>query len=286
MLSTDRLIDAESANLAKNVRDFLLRKGIPKRSQSKKLKEILDLSLSQAHRKLNGSSNWDLTQIRQVADYFGESLNSLNTIFTAPAFFPEKALTPATFCLEGRELPCLVSIGGPMHTIKNVDYVALKTKNNEWRVIEAAVAHEKAIYHKVKKLEISLKQAKQLLVAVLDDDEVSADNLSDFLHEMGFHAEAFYDAETITQEIKERPFDAYVIDWLIGHTTAEPLIQLIRSQESRPVPIFLLTGEFTTGRVHEAEVARVLVEYDVSMQEKPTRLPIIAAELSKALGVA
>jgi len=288
MSSTDRIIDTESAEIAKSVQNLLLRKGIQKRGQSKKIQEILGLSLSQAHKKLNGSSNWDLAQIRQVADYFGEPFNSLNTMFAAPTSLAEEVLLPAKFCIEARELPCLVCIGAPLHTIKNVNYVASKTKDDQWRVIEAVAAQDNAVaYHKVKKLEISVKQDRQLSVAVLDDNEVSADNLCDFLLEIGFHAEAFYDKELLAHEIEEKPFDAYIIDWLIGQTTAESLIQLIRAKEGHPAaPIFLLTGELTTGRAHESEVARVLVEYDVSIQEKPTRLPIIAAELSKALGTA
>jgi len=226
-----------------------------------------------------------LVQIKQVADYFGEPFASLNAIFAAPTTSIEKALIPATFFIEGRALPCLVCIGAQLHTIRNVDYVASKIKENEWQVIEAAVARDHTIYHKVTKLELALKQAQQLSIAVLDDNEVSADNLCDFLIETGFHGEVFYDLETLTQEIAEKSFDAYVIDWLIGQTTAESLIQLIRSKEGRPAPIFLLTGEIDTGRAHESDVARVIVEYDVSLHEKPTRLPIMAAELSKVLGI-
>jgi DNA-binding response OmpR family regulator len=127
-----------------------------------------------------------------------------------------------------------------------------------------------------------------LTVAVLDDDEGSADNLCEYLNETGFHAEAFYDIDTLSQVLSEKPFDAYVIDWLIGSKTAESLIKLIRSSETQNLeaPIFLLTGEITTGRAHESEVARIIIDYNVSLHEKPTRLPIIAAKLSKALGIA
>jgi CheY-like chemotaxis protein len=276
---------SESIAIAQSVRNLLIRKGIPKRAQCKKLKEILGLSLSQAHRKMNGASNWELAQIRQVAEYFQEPFDSLNSTFLTPSLPPDEASTPATFILNGRELACLVCIGAPLKTTRNVDYVALKTNDNEWRVIESIIANDRAIYHKVKKLEISLKQAQQLAIAVLDDNEASADNLSDFLVETGFHAEAFYDLETLEQELAERLFDAYVIDWLIGECTAENLIRLIRSKEGRPSPIFLLTGEITTGRAHESDVARVILEYGVTLQEKPTRLPIIVAELSKELGI-
>lgn len=286
MSPIDNLASSESAAIAKSVRDLLLRKGIPKRSQCKKLKEILALSLSQAHRKMNGSSNWELAQIRQVADYFDEPFDSLNTIFSAPTPSTEAILTPAKFFIESRELPCLVSIGAPLHTTRNVDYVASQSEGGEWKVVESALAHHDVTYYKVKKLELSLKQARQLTIAVLDDNEVSADNLCDFLLETGFHAEAFYDIDTLEQEMAEKPFDGYVIDWFVGEKTAESLIQLIRTKKGQLTPILLLTGEIITGRAREIEVARIIMEYNVLLQEKPTRLPIIAAELSKVLGVA
>jgi CheY-like chemotaxis protein len=286
MPSAENHIAPESAAIAKSVRDLLLRKGIAKRSQSKKLKEILNLSLSQAHRKMNGSSNWELSQIKQVADFFGEPFESFHTMFSSPIATGDEDMVPAIFAIEGRKLRCLVRIGASLHTVRNVDYVASKADGDEWQVYEAASALESGKYYKVKKLELSLKQTRKLTVAVLDDDEGSADNLCEYLNETGFHAEAFYDIETLSQVVTEKPFDAYVIDWLIGGKTAEALIKLIRTDESIDAPIFLLTGEITTGRAHESEVARIIIDYNVSLYEKPTRLPIIAAKLSKALGIA
>jgi DNA-binding response OmpR family regulator len=154
-------------------------------------------------------------------------------------------------------------------------------------VCEASAATDNVKYYKVKKLELTLKETQKLSVAVLDDDEASADSLSEYLAEVGFHADAYYDLETLIQEVTEGPsgqFDAFVIDWLISGRTAESLIQVIRGKENHKTPIFLLTGEISTGRALESDVARIIMNYNVSLHEKPTRLSIIAAELSKTLG--
>ena len=288
MSSLHSEIDPESATIAKNIHELMLRKGIPKRSQSKKLKEILNLSLSQAHRKMNGTSNWELSQIRQVADFFGEPFDSFGSLFSAEARQANEPLSAGLLVIESRELPCKVQIGALLHTTKNVEFVARHSDNGVWVITEACKATTNDTYYKVKKLELVFKQIRKLSVAVLDDYEASADSLSDYLNATGFHADTFYDIDTLSQAVAEgrqEQFDAFVIDWWVGGKTAESLIQLIRAKEDPTVPILLLTGEMVTGRASESDVARMIVEYNVSLYEKPTRLPIIAANLSKALGV-
>lgn len=288
MSSLHAEIDKESAIIAKKVSELMLRKGIPKRSQSKQLMEVLNLSLSQAHRKMNGSSNWELSQIRQVADFFGEPFDSFGSLFSAEARLAEEPLSAGLIVIEGRELPCKVQIGALLHTTKNVEFVARQSDDGMWTIMEARKATTNDTYYRVKKLELVLKQARKLSVAVLDDNEASADSLSDYLTATGFHADTFYDIDTLSQAVTEdrqERFDAFVIDWLVAGKTAESLIQLIRAKEDPTAPILLLTGEMVTGRARESDVARMIVEYNVSLYEKPTRLPIIAAKLSKALGV-
>jgi CheY-like chemotaxis protein len=285
MPSRNTVIDPYSAAIAERVRALLTRKGIRKMGHTKKLKEILNLSLAQAHRKLNGSS-WDLAQIRKVAEYFGEPFDSLSRLFESSDKSTEDSI-PAILFIGQREFPCAIQIGAVLHTISNVDFLAYENGTAEWCVCEASAATDNVKYYKVKKLELTLKETQKLSVAVLDDDEASADSLSEYLAEVGFHADAYYDLETLIQEVTEGPsgqFDAFVIDWLISGRTAESLIQVIRGKENHKTPIFLLTGEISTGRALESDVARIIMNYNVSLHEKPTRLSIIAAELSKTLG--
>jgi DNA-binding NtrC family response regulator len=137
----------------------------------------------------------------------------------------------------------------------------------------------------VEKIEIHPKQISKLVIAVIDDEVGTADNVSEYLNAIGFKAIAFYDTATAAAAVHHQVFDGYVVDWLIGKETAEGLIQTIRSSSNPHAPIILLTGEISTGKVNETEVARLMRRFDVLCQEKPTRLPIIAVELSKALGL-
>src|SRR5580692_2941083 len=63
---------SDSLAVAERVRELMTRHGIGKRQQTAELCRILDLSFSQGHRKLRGNSPWTLSQIKKVAEVFGE----------------------------------------------------------------------------------------------------------------------------------------------------------------------------------------------------------------------
>ncbi|RAN48440.1 hypothetical protein RB25_11710 [Herbaspirillum rubrisubalbicans] len=149
--------------------------------------------------------------------------------------------------------------------------------------MEAARAPIDIQLFKVTKLEITVRQSKSFSIAILDDDKDSADNLRDYLTEFGFNATAFYELGAAEKAVREQRFDGYIIDWYLRGETAETLIHQIRQLDHSETPVFLLTGALTNGLANESEVARVILNYNVMCQQKPTRLPIIAAELTKAL---
>src|SRR6185437_8424339 len=96
----------DSIAVAERVRELMSRHGIGKRQQTTELCRILDLSFSQGHRKLRGNSPWTLSQIRKVAEVFGEP---------AAQLFGPQSLDPgmvgavareALLCIGAVELPC------------------------------------------------------------------------------------------------------------------------------------------------------------------------------------
>jgi CheY-like chemotaxis protein len=285
MRSSNNATDIAFINKA--VRAIMLRHGVTERQHSNKLGEILDLSYSQAHRIINGG-DWTVRQLSAVAEYFGETLSSLISGREAPVSFSveqtdEKA-RDAIFVLGVYQLPCKVWVGVPLfHLPRNTDYVATETKDG-WRVVEAAACQHDAQIFKVERLEITITSPHAPAIAVIDDEKPSADNLRDYLNDSGFQATSFYDAATVERASQDNTYDGFVIDWILGDRTAEQLIRQIRASINPTAPIILLTGEYDSGRVNVSDVARVVRQFDVVYQEKPTRLPVIAAELSKALG--
>ncbi|HAT33729.1 MAG TPA: hypothetical protein DCW29_23670 [Janthinobacterium sp.] len=287
MHSAENLFD--SATLAERVRSLMERRGIAKRRQCKELTHILQLSFSQAHRKLNGASPWTLEQLKKLTEHFGEPLGMLEQEHEVPAGMADAdgrgEIHDALFVIGERALPCTAWIGPRVCLQYRAEFIALHDADG-WRVVENGPGLDiHAERHQVDKVEIHVQQPPQATIAVIDDDRNSADNLRDYLNETGFKASAFYNHATLEAAMQEVEYDGYVVDWLLGSTTTEQLIRSIRLSGQATAPIILLTGQLITGKANESDVARVIMQFNVNCQEKPTRLSIIAAELSNALNL-
>lgn len=278
---------AKSDSIAEAVKELMRRKRVPERQQSKQLAAILNLSYSQAHRKLNGGVDWTIGQLKVVAEHFGESLGSIGLGGrgdSATHEEPPGEVQEGTFVVgDGFSCRCLIWVGEQLHTLGKVDFVAVH-KSDGWQVVEAQRSPDNVVRHRVNKLEIVLKRQAVPTVAVVDDEQAFADNLTEYLNESGFLATAFYNSASLERELQGRTFDGYIIDWVLGDRTAEELIKQIRNSEDPLAPVFLLTGELNTGMVQESELARVIRQLDVQWREKPIRLATFCAELQKALG--
>jgi len=275
-----------SQSIAAAVKELMDRKGVPERQKSKTLAEVLNLSYSQAHRKLNTGVDWTIGQLRIVAEHFDESLASIG--LDGAASFDEPAAgepQPGLFVVVPgeHELPCQIWVGEQLHTTRKVDYVAYEHEG-VWRAVAAHTCPDNVARRRIHKLEIVVKQPFMPTIAIVDDEKGFADNMCEFLNESGFQATAFYSAAALERVLQERSYDGYIIDWILGDRTAENLIKRIRHSDSPVAPVFLLTGEVTTGLVDESELARVIMALDVQCREKPIRLPTFSAELLKAVG--
>lgn len=270
--------------IADGVRNLMERRGIPKRRQSKEVSRILNLSFSQAHRKLSGTSPWTLEQLKKITEHFNEPTNTLERPSYRIALSESNGtIHDAMLVIGQRELPCTAWINAPVSSSHHAEFVAIKSAQG-WRILETnTVSDHSTPRYQVDKIELQIQQAHLRHIAVIDDDRNSADNLRDYLNESGFHATAFYDQTALETAMHEVEFDGFVVDWLLGTTTAESLIRAIRLSENSTVPIILLTGQLITGKANESDVARAIMEFNVICQEKPTRLSIVAAELSSAI---
>ena len=70
---------------------------------------------------------------------------------------------------------------------------------------------------------------------------------------------------------------------LFGNQTSATAIRAVRASENPDAPIFVLTGELLTGKASESEISDVIRNYDVACYEKPARMAILVADLSKRL---
>jgi CheY-like chemotaxis protein len=273
----------DSIAVAERVRELMSRHGIGKRQQTTELCRILDLSFSQGHRKLRGNSPWTLSQIKKVAEAFGEP---------AALLFGAQSLDPgmvgaiaheAVFSIGAVDLACTAWIGAPLEAGSRPEFIAY-SKLDQWRVVR----YDGALYQnasEVHKIEIYPRRAEtdKPLIGVVDDDQASADNLRDYLERSGFAAMALYGLSAFNDALQSQVFDGIVIDWLFGNQTSASAIRAVRASENPDAPIFVLTGELLTGKASESEISDVIRNYDVACYEKPARMAILVADLSKRL---
>jgi CheY-like chemotaxis protein len=249
---------------------LLQRHSIRKHRQLPVLAEILGVAYQTVYRRLP-SGDWSLDELERIAAHFGETLAQLLDLAT----------DPATFVMGVLRLPCRVEVGGVTDPAKPASLIAVRGEK-EWIVMPTSDAITAQSYD-VKSLTIE-PRTKESRVAVLDDEKDIAEGICAELENMGLHAMPFFSIEDLSAAIKAQRFDAYIIDWVIGRTTAQELIESIREVDPH-CPIAILTGQLEEGgAADETEVAYVSAGENMQFYTKPLPVQIIGQRLKRALG--
>ena len=120
-------------------------------------------------------------------------------------------------------------------------------------------------------------------IAVLDDDAAESHSLADHLSDRGLEAQAFNRVEDLVGQMKVRPFDGYVIDWVLEEGSAAELVGMIRADDPE-CPIAIVTGKIASDATVEPAVVEAVSTYKhLLFFEKPTRLQIVSTQLLRAL---
>ncbi|CAN7556538.1 helix-turn-helix domain-containing protein [Trinickia sp. LjRoot230] len=282
---TNDATSMDSLAVAERVRALMSRHGIAKRQQTTELCRILALSFSQGHRKLRGSSPWTLAQIRKVAEAFDEPAAQLVGLPSAENGLADASACDAILCVGAFEWPCIAWIGSPLNAHRRSEFVAY-ARGSRWRVVRCDGAPPEPDACEVVKIEIHPQRAEltRPVVAVVDSDVAAAEALGDYLEQNGFTAVVLASPQALDIAMRVQTVDAIVTDWLFGEDTAAAAIQAIRRSAKPDTPVLLLTGELLTGKASETEISEVIRRFNVACYEKPARLAILVADLSKRLG--
>lgn len=278
-------------SVANQVRDIMVRHGVAKRRHAGELAALLGVSFSAASRKLKGQLPWALSQLKAVAEHYGEASRTLlDSIGEAAA-----QAYPGVLMIGASQLVCEVWVGQPLagsaasrryaaHPPSDVpamaEFVATKVRD-QWWVYEVSDAPTGALYQ-VERVVLPSRCADpdKPVIAVVDDATAVTDTLCEYLNEQGFDARPYYDMPAFLQALQSADFDGFILDWSVGaHTAAEPIAR-IRAGENADAPIILLTGR---GQDSEAEIARLVDTFCVFYAEKPLKLAILLAQLTRAL---
>lgn len=273
--STDDSLDPQAGPIASRyVRSLLSRHSIPSMRHVTTISKLINVGYQPAYRRMTGQVAWELEEIERLAAHFGETL--------ADVFSPEKseAFVAATLVVPPVRMSCQIIPGSPVRDASSKTLVAVKS-GEHWLVVpsgEAGLAGSFAI----QQLRITGQGDRRWRLAVLDDDAEETSTLAQHFVDRGCEVQAFTSVDDLVPEMKLRPFDGYVIDWMLAEGSAAELVGMIRADD-RDCPIAVLTGKIRSDVLVEPAVAEAIETYQLLFFEKPTRLPIISAQMLKSL---
>jgi len=121
-------------------------------------------------------------------------------------------------------------------------------------------------------------------IAVLDQNGDAAEVAAHLLRALGFEATPFTSIQALQGTIDTRPFDAYVLPWLVRSINVSELLAAIRSADAC-CPVVILTGLLLgVARTGEgSQLASAIETYKLRLCEKPMSMKIIAALLRRDL---
>jgi ActR/RegA family two-component response regulator len=270
-MTTEQLGDRQPSLGTLCVNRLLDRNGIPERKRAAALEKALGLSYQQVRRRLIDESAWTLEELRDLADHFGETLQSLVSDSVS-------ANTASAVLVTGSlRIPCSVWLGNTPQLARPGPLVATRPTAGEWLVLPAGEAAGVESYE-IKRLLIQATTRSARRIAVLDDDRDLAQSIAQYMNEVGLDATAFYTVDDLSKAVSAEPFDGYVVDWLVNKQSAKTVIAEIRAQ-SASCPIVVLTGQMLQGNVDESELSSAAAAYRLQYFEKPARTSAIMSAL-------
>lgn len=252
---------------------LLRRHGIASHKHSTTIRDVLGLSYSQAHRKINGDSPWTPEELEMLARHFGDTFASM----VLSALESEKRVT-AQLVMGKTSAEAYLWPGERISNAPEGALVAVPV-NSEWLICPVNNAVRDNCYA-IKRILIEPPPERLMRVAVLDDVEELATTLAASFTEAGLESDAFFTVTDLRGKIAD--YDAFVLDWLVSGETAKTLIEDIRKLKP-DAPVAVLTGQIGAGLASEAEVAALMAVHKILFFEKPVRFSILNAAISQAV---
>lgn len=256
-----------------SVRSLLQRHGIPSVRHVTSVAEILGVGYTLVYRRWNGAVAWELEEIERVAAHFGESLAEVFSV-------GGEGRVPGVLVVGAARVPCQISIGGIVRKPSRDSLVAVKLADH-WAAVPGDVESE-ADRFAILELVVSGDSERPRRIAVLDDDEDEARSLAEHFSTLDCEAQAFVRVDDLVAAMRRRPFDGFVVDWVLDEGSAVELIAMIHADDPE-CPIAILTGKLEADVDVEREVTGALSTYKLLFFQKPTRPAIISSQLLRAV---
>jgi ActR/RegA family two-component response regulator len=256
------------------VRALLNRHDVPSARHVTTIAEVLAVPYTPAYRRMNGTVAWEIEEVEKIAAHFGESL--------ADVFVNRQPMDefPAILVAGPVRVPCRLVPGSAVRDPDRNSLVAVRL-GEQWMVVPAPEAGVGPCFE-VSSMRVLGNGERRWRIAVLDDDAEETSSLAQHFSDRGCEVQAFTRVDDLVPSMKLRPFDGFVIDWILAEGSAAELVGMIRADD-RDCPIAVLTGKIRSDVMIEPAVAEAVSTYKLFFFEKPTRLPIISAQLLQAL---
>ena len=253
---------------------LLNRHDVPSNQHVTTIADVLSVGYTPAYRRMNGTVAWEVEEIDAVARHFGESLASV---------FAENRLSDelSGMLVAGPvRVACRLIPGSVLRDPERNSLVAVKL-GEQWMVVPATEIGASPCFEVISMRVVGAGD-RRWRIAVLDDDAQESTSLAQHFANRGCEVEAFTSVGDLVPSMKLRPFDGFVIDWMLEEGSAAELVGMIRADD-RDCPIAVLTGKIQSDVMVEPAVAEAVSTYKLLFFEKPTRLPIISAQMLQAL---
>jgi len=274
---SDLTTDASVPLAVRCVRALMERHGLPKYRQSAWLADATGLSYAQAHRRMSGAASWTLEELERVAALFGETLADV------VGFSQTHGSVQGSIKLGGVTVPCELWVGQEVRNARPDSVVAVKTADG-WTALTASEAVDQTAYA-VERLQAKPNAVQRKAIAVLDDDRDLTDSICAHLQADGYDARPFYRTPDLQADVRTQRYDAFVIDWIVGESSTVKLMTALRAQDAI-CPIIVLTAQVLTGVVRESDIADAVTALNLVFSEKPVRMAILSASLTRAFAAA
>ena len=247
--------------ISRAIQALLDRHGVPERRRNTTLEAAAGMKYQQVRRRMTGETPWNVDEIKRLASHFGEP------VFKLLGALVDDAGQPAVLKVAGLQLSCSVWPGEAIAGDKAFGplVAAQDTESGAWEVLPPADAAGRAI-HEVRRVIFEAEEPRR--VAVIDDDEATAEAIVQVLRQKGLEAISYSSPEHIRSALETMTFDGYIVDWQLGEHDARDVLRLVRSRTAT-APLIVLADTLTDSQ--EAQFEEVTTTFRAQLLEKPAR---------------
>ncbi|WP_315708545.1 helix-turn-helix domain-containing protein [Brenneria uluponensis] len=257
----------------------LAMRGIPKQKHISHTSRVLDITTAAAQKKLTGASNWEVSQLIRVIDSIGMKMSDFFDIYS----YSVNEVHTAIWNDGKTNVKCKIYLTD-INSNGPTEYSALKI-NDEWVVFRTDDIKDDVLFESKRNIEIiqlypQKQNVKKHRIAILDDDKNIVDSLQEIIGSYEYVVDPFYSIESLEVSLKNSPYDAYILDWVVGARTVFNTIKEIRNSENKNAMILVLTGQLLG--IADSEIASAINDYDITgPHAKPIKASVIKSLINK-----